>query len=255
MDMSAAKFDLLLLPSNCSKAMPSQKYYAVLNGRNPGIYESWTTAKQQVDGFPAAKFRGFTTRPEAAAWLSGKFMPTEAPKPDPLGALSVLLGSVEDVPNAHWTFAFDGGSRSNPGRAASAFCAWDPSGALVVEIAHYHYEDRSSNYAEWYALIMVLEYIQRNKITAAVIQGDSMLVIEQVCGRFAVLAPHLRDFARSAADILASITLISGSIWIGIKHVRRALNKAADTLVNEGLDTHTDVRRINISKAEPKPEE
>ncbi len=231
--------------------MPSQKYYAVLEGRSPGIYESWTAAKQQVDGFPAAKFRGFATRPEATAWLSGKFMPTEAPKPDPLGALSVLLGSAEDVPDAHWTFAFDGGSRSNPGRAASAFCAWDPSGTLVVEIAHYHYEDRSSNYAEWYALIMVLEYIQRNKITAAVIQGDSMLVIEQVCGRFAVLATHLRDFARNAADIIAS----TGAKWIGIKHVRRTLNKAADALVNEALDIHTDVRRINISKAEPKPEE
>jgi ribonuclease HI len=177
-------------------------------------------------------------------------MPTEAPKPDPLGALSVLLGSAEDVPEEPWTFAFDGGSRSNPGRAASAFCAWDPSGALVVEIAHYHYEDRSSNYAEWYALIMALEYIQQNKIVAAVIQGDSMLVIEQVCGRFAVLAPHLRDFARSAADILAAT-----AGWIGIKHVRRALNKAADALVNEALDTHTDVRRINISKVQTKPEE
>ena len=225
-------------------------YYAVLNGRNPGIYESWTTAKQQVDGFPAAKFRGFPTREQATAWLSGTFMPTEAPKPDPLGALSVLLGSTEDVPEAPWTFAFDGGSRSNPGRAASAFCAWDPSGNLVAEVAHYHYENRSSNYAEWYALIMALEYIQQNKIVAAVIQGDSMLVIEQVCGRFAVLAPHLRDFARSAADILVATTG-----WIGIKHVRRALNKVADALVNEALDTHTDVRRINISKAQTKPEE
>ena len=231
----------------------SNKFYAVLEGRVPGIYESWNTARQQVDGHAGAKFRGFATRAEAHAWLTGKFMPTEAPKPDPLGALSVLLGSQEGEPEQTWLIAFDGGSRSNPGRAASAIAVWHPNGTLAAEISHYHYEDRSSNYAEWYALNMALQYIKNNKITAATIQGDSMLVIEQVCGRFAVLAPHLRELAREAADLLAGAS--ASSKWIGIKHVRRAHNKDADRLVNEALDAHKTICRINTLKEQTTPEE
>jgi hypothetical protein len=46
------------------------KYYAVAKGLNPGIYESWHYgAFEQVHGFPAARYRRFSTYEDAARWL------------------------------------------------------------------------------------------------------------------------------------------------------------------------------------------
>lgn len=45
------------------------KFYAVAMGREPGIYTDWPLAKEQVDGFPGARYKGFANRAEAEAWL------------------------------------------------------------------------------------------------------------------------------------------------------------------------------------------
>ena len=37
------------------------KYYAVRVGRQPGIYSSWDECKAQVNGYPNAKYKSFTT--------------------------------------------------------------------------------------------------------------------------------------------------------------------------------------------------
>lgn len=42
-----------------------KKYYAVRNGRVPGIYTNWDEAKKQVNGYPDACFKSFSTRKEA----------------------------------------------------------------------------------------------------------------------------------------------------------------------------------------------
>jgi len=55
--------------------MPAQrnkKYYVVWKGRKPGIYSSWEKAKQQVNGFPNARYRSFGSLEEARrAFLRG----------------------------------------------------------------------------------------------------------------------------------------------------------------------------------------
>jgi len=48
-----------------------KKYYAVLKGRESGIYESWTEAEAQVKGFAGAEFKSFKTKKEATAYLNG----------------------------------------------------------------------------------------------------------------------------------------------------------------------------------------
>ena len=42
-------------------------FYAVTNGRETGIYTSWTHAGDAVLGFAKAKYKGFCTYSEAAA--------------------------------------------------------------------------------------------------------------------------------------------------------------------------------------------
>lgn len=37
----------------------NQKYYVVLEGHTPGIYDNWTDAQKQINGFKGAKFKSF----------------------------------------------------------------------------------------------------------------------------------------------------------------------------------------------------
>ena len=53
--------------------MAKNKFYAVVRGVKPGIYDSWfgeNGAKAQVDGFSGAIHQGFKTRTEAEEWYS-----------------------------------------------------------------------------------------------------------------------------------------------------------------------------------------
>ncbi len=56
------------------------KFYAVKNGRVPGIYLSWALCEAQVKGFPGALFKSFSTEEEALAYLQDA--PPESPLSD-----------------------------------------------------------------------------------------------------------------------------------------------------------------------------
>ena len=47
------------------------KYYAVKEGRVPGIYTSWAGCKAQTDGYSGAIYKSFATRSEAERFLLG----------------------------------------------------------------------------------------------------------------------------------------------------------------------------------------
>lgn len=40
------------------------KYYVVFNGPNPGVYDNWDDAKEQIN-FPGARYKGYTSSAEA----------------------------------------------------------------------------------------------------------------------------------------------------------------------------------------------
>lgn len=50
--------------SNCleGKTIAKQKFYVVWNGRKTGIFTSWAECIAQIDGFPNAKYKAFTSR-------------------------------------------------------------------------------------------------------------------------------------------------------------------------------------------------
>ncbi len=49
----------------------AKKFYAVKNGRETGIFNTWPECQRQVTGFGGAEFKGFETLAEAEAYLSG----------------------------------------------------------------------------------------------------------------------------------------------------------------------------------------
>lgn len=48
------------------------KFYAVKNGKKPGIYYTWEECLVQVDGYPNAIYKSFKTLDEANEFLTGK---------------------------------------------------------------------------------------------------------------------------------------------------------------------------------------
>ncbi|MDO4166897.1 MAG: ribonuclease H family protein [Eubacteriales bacterium] len=49
----------------------AKKYYAVKQGRTPGVYQTWAECKAQVDGYSGAVYKSFPTFPEALAFVTG----------------------------------------------------------------------------------------------------------------------------------------------------------------------------------------
>ncbi|WP_195953141.1 viroplasmin family protein [Clostridium saudiense] len=48
------------------------KFYAVKNGRNIGIYNSWNECKKQIDGFKGAIYKSFLSEKEAEEFIGNK---------------------------------------------------------------------------------------------------------------------------------------------------------------------------------------
>ena len=52
------------------------KFYAVKNGRVPGVYKTWDECKNQTSGYSGAAFKSFPTEEEAKAFVLGTLYDT-----------------------------------------------------------------------------------------------------------------------------------------------------------------------------------
>ncbi|MFD1317525.1 ribonuclease H family protein [Loigolactobacillus zhaoyuanensis] len=61
--------------------MVAKKYYAIASGRKIGaFYTTWAEAKKLVEGFPGARYKGFTDEAAAQAWLKAGAATTKSTK-------------------------------------------------------------------------------------------------------------------------------------------------------------------------------
>ncbi len=126
----------------------------------------------------------------------------------------------------------DGGSRGNPGPAAIGAVVLDPSTdpprtlATVSEAIGV----TTNNVAEYEALIAGLEAAARFHARRLRVRADSLLVINQLRGRWKVKHDGLRPLHEQARSLLRSYE------HVDLGHVPRAQNKEADALVNAALD-------------------
>jgi ribonuclease HI len=123
----------------------------------------------------------------------------------------------------------DGGSRGNPGPAAVAAVATDPSGEVLAERSE-TIGKATNNVAEYRALLLGIELAKELDAEEVEFVGDSMLIVEQVRGKWKVKQEHLRPLHTKVRDELRDL-----SSW-SIKHVKRDENTRADDLLNEALD-------------------
>jgi len=91
--------------------MKQRKYYAVRQGRRPGIYHDWDACKAEVDGFAGAQYKSFSTREDAELYLKGQNQQPSLPGTKPLAKPS----THELVPEGHVVIYADGACSGNPG--------------------------------------------------------------------------------------------------------------------------------------------
>lgn len=135
----------------------------------------------------------------------------------------------------------DGGARGNPGPAAAAFVVVD-LGRIVHRQSKY-LGKRTNNEAEYEALLMALEWLNKNKesVTGRKISFllDSQLMVRQLNGDYKVKSKNLKP-------LVAKTMLLERSLdnKISYTSIRREKNKLADGLVNKKMDEVTSKRDV-----------
>jgi ribonuclease HI len=139
------------------------------------------------------------------------------------------MGGLFDALSMEATLFADGGSRGNPGPAASGAVLLDSSGELVEEVGSF-LGIATNNVAEWTALVLGLEAASNRGIRRLRVRLDSELVVKQLRGEYRVKKPDLQPLHRRALALLRRFD------HVDVRHVPRKENSLADDLVNRVLD-------------------
>jgi len=126
------------------------------------------------------------------------------------------------------TAYIDGAARGNPGPAGAGayFVAGEePARELFEALGR-----ATNNEAEYRALLLALGEAERRGATEVAVFSDSLLLVEQINGRFRIKAENLKPLAREAVLRAKAFPKFS------IAHVRREKNRDADRLANLGAD-------------------
>jgi ribonuclease H / adenosylcobalamin/alpha-ribazole phosphatase len=134
----------------------------------------------------------------------------------------------------------DGAARGNPGPAGAGAVLLDEEGNTVAELT-LALGRATNNVAEYSALILGLEEARRLGASAIDVRMDSLLVVEQLRGRWRTKHPGLIPLALRARQLLSSFPERQ------IRHVPREQNLVADALSNRAID-----EAAGISSDEPR---
>jgi ribonuclease HI len=131
----------------------------------------------------------------------------------------------------------DGASRANPGHASAGAVlvdlarpdAFDPAAPPDASISDY-LGIQTNNVAEYTAVVRALALARELGAREVRLLLDSLLIVEQLHGRWRVKDAKLKPLHAEARRLLGSFDR-----WTA-DHVRRAENHAADALCNEAID-------------------
>ena len=124
----------------------------------------------------------------------------------------------------------DGAARGNPGPAGIGVVIEDERGRVLKELSQF-VGRKTNNQAEYMALIQGLEAAAEYQADAVQLRLDSELLVRQLRGEYKVKSPLLKPLRNRAQELLARYKVV------GIEHIERQYNRAADRLANRAIDT------------------
>lgn len=123
----------------------------------------------------------------------------------------------------------DGGARGNPGPAGYGVRVETAEGELVAEF-HESIGVATNNVAEYRGLLAALRYAVDRDIDRLLVRSDSLLLVNQMLGRFKVKHPGLQPLHAEATALARRLASVR------FEHVGRAQNAHADRLANAAMD-------------------
>ncbi len=145
---------------------------------------------------------------------------------------SLFPDSVSETPNptSGWVTAHcDGGARGNPGPAGFGAVVADEKGAVLAELSEF-LGHQTNNYAEYAGLLAVLEWALDHGRGRLRVVSDSLLMVQQIKGKFKVSSPGLKPLWAEARRRIGLLEAFE------ISHALRHKNKDADRLANAAMD-------------------
>lgn len=156
--------------------MGKRKFYVVWVGREPGIYEDWDDCREQVNGFPNARYKEFDNQTAATIAFRG----------DPMNEASIIKAIADhnaaqvaaggqlpltDIPEINPdAIAVDGACAGNPG--IMEYRGVDVKSG--IELFHVGpFDDGTNNVAEYLALVHALAYLYNKGDSTTPVYSDS----------------------------------------------------------------------------------
>jgi len=137
---------------------------------------------------------------------------------------------------------FDGASRGNPGISAAACVLISKTNRKTIYAKNIG-DNKTNNYAEYSALIMGLQLAIVTGHTQIEVFGDSLLVINQITGKWRARHVNIKPLWKDAMTLLAKFERVSAS------YIPRRENKLADKAANDALDAYVE---RNVAITQPK---
>ena len=123
----------------------------------------------------------------------------------------------------------DGGSRGNPGPAATGIVIKDTQGKVLAAYGEYLGE-QTNNFAEYSAIISALKKAKELGADELTCRADSKLAVEQLNGNWKVKEPSIQKLFVQAYNAMQEFKTVR------LQHVRREENTESDAEVNKVLD-------------------
>ena len=134
----------------------------------------------------------------------------------------------QQIQGEEYSLYFDGACKGNPGPAGAGYVLYQGSREVS-----YKYEfvgtNETNNVAEYHALVLGLKQSLSCGVRNLIVYGDSLLVINQVTGKFKVNSHKLNKYYEFAIELSKQFESVR------FQHIPREKNKRADELANLSL--------------------
>ena len=127
-----------------------------------------------------------------------------------------------------WHIYIDGASSCNPGHAGAGFVVFDEQGNEIVKDSSYLGE-MTNNMAEYEALVRALSKACQANVKNVSIYTDSLLVANQVLGKYKIKNTTLQKYAEKAKNLIQTFD------HFAVQYIPRERNKIADKLAKEAI--------------------
>lgn len=139
-----------------------------------------------------------------------------------------IQNSNQSLPEMEYKMQFDGCSKKNPGLAGAGAVIYK-YGKEVWSNHLFVGTNNTNNYAEYAGLILGLQEAIDLNIKTLHVEGDSLLVINQMTGKYNCNSPNLIEQYNKAKELIKHFERIN------FVHIFRNKNVRADELSNHAV--------------------